>query len=103
VIDTALHRERISDHFYQRDKTKLTYQEQLDRLPDGAFVVLEASDVPYLVLGNRLYPWSFEGYGEPIARSSAVVQVLTPPSTVRALAHGYLPDINPTARALRRG
>src|SRR5205823_5899037 len=35
IIDSALHRERISDRRYQRDMVKLTYPEQLDQLPDG--------------------------------------------------------------------
>jgi hypothetical protein len=94
TIDSALHRERISDHFYQRDKQKITYAEQLIQLPDGTLVLLEANGAPYLVFGDALYRWSFEGYGQPIARTSMTVQVLTPRSTVRALAHGYRPAIH---------
>ena len=102
TIDATLHHERISDHFYQRDKVKRTYVEQLDALPDAAYVLLEASATPYLVLGNALYPWSFAGYGEPRARpAGAQVHVLTPRSTVCSLAHGYSADIHPSA--LRRG
>jgi hypothetical protein len=99
VIDTALHRERISGHHLQRNKVKLTYTEHLDALPDGTFVVLETSDAPYLVRGDALYRWSFEGYGQPIARRAAAVQVLTPRSTVRALAHGYISDVHVAAQA----
>ena len=97
LIDSALHRERVSDHHYQRDKLKLTYPEQLDSLPDGVFVVLKPSDTPYLVRGDRLYPWSFERYGQPLARPNVAVQVLTPRSTVRAIAHGYAPGIHASA------
>ena len=100
TIDTTLHGERISDHYYQRDKVKLTYTERLDQLPDGTVVVLDASAIPYLVLGDTLLPWSFEGYGQPIARPTIPVRVLTPRSTVRALAHGYLPNIHPTAEVV---
>jgi hypothetical protein len=99
TIDTTLHRERISADRYQRDKVKLTYAEELDALPDGAFILLGVSATPYLVRGARLYPWSFEGYGQPIARSAGIVQVLTPPSIVRALADGYVPALHPTAKA----
>jgi hypothetical protein len=98
TIDTALHRERISDHFYQRDKMKVTYTGELDQVPDGTFVVLETNDVPHLVLSEALYRWSFEGYGQPVMRPRTTVQVLTPRSTVRALAHGYQPTIHPSAR-----
>jgi hypothetical protein len=94
VIDRALHRERINGHHLQRDKVKLTYTEHLNALPDGTFVMLEATETAYLVRNNALYPWSFAGYGQPIARRAATVQVLTPRSTVRALAHGYIPDVH---------
>jgi hypothetical protein len=97
TIDRALHRERISDEHYQRDKTKRTYAERLDLLPDGAFITLPAQDAPYLVLGDALLPWGFGGYGAPIARTAAVVQVLTPASTVRAIAGGYRPMIHASA------
>ena len=89
TIDSALHRERISQHFFQRDKRKITYTEQLNDIPDGTLVLLEARDGPHLVLGDALYRWSFEGYGHPSARTAITVQVLTPPSTVRVV---WLPD-----------
>jgi hypothetical protein len=101
IIDTALHRERISDHFYQRNKLKLTYTEQLDQLPDGAFVLLAPHGTPCLVRGVALYPWSFAGYGQPIARPADVsVEVLTPRSIVRAIAHGFAPTLHPAFTAL---
>jgi hypothetical protein len=97
TIDGALHRERLTDHPRPRDKRKRTYAAPLAELPDGVLVVLDASDTPHLVRGGALYPWSFNGYGPPTARDSATVQVLTPPSTVRAIAHGYAPAIHPSA------
>jgi hypothetical protein len=102
MLDTVLHHERISDHFYQRDKVKRTYTEQLEALPDATFVLLETGATPYLVLGNALYPWSFAGYGELRTRpASRQVQVLTPRSTVRALAHGYRAALHPSAIRIR--
>jgi hypothetical protein len=97
IIDTVLHRERISDDHYQRDKIKRSYSARLDELPDRVFVVLPSSDTPYLVRGDALLPWSFAGYGRPIARPVVVAQVLTPRSTVRALAHGYRADLHSSA------
>jgi hypothetical protein len=98
TIDSALHRERISGHHYHREKVKLTYVDRLDTLPDGTFMVLDTSDTPYLVRGDALYPWSFEGYGQPVTRPAGiVVKVLTPRSTVRALAHGYRAEIHSSA------
>lgn len=97
AIDAMLHAERISTHFYQRDKVKQTYTEQLGDLPDGTMVELDASGSSYLVLGNALVPWSFEGYGQPITRPAMTVKVLTPRSTVRAIAQGYAPGIHMSA------
>jgi hypothetical protein len=98
TIDATLHHERISAQRYQRDKSKLTYPDQLARLPDGVFVVLAAQGAPYLVCGDKLFPWSFAGYGQPVARPNTTVQVLTPCSTVRAIAQGYAPGMHPSAR-----
>jgi hypothetical protein len=97
TIDATLHHERITNHRRQRDKTKLTYTEQLDRLPDGVFVTLEMHATPHLVRGDQLVPWSFAGYGQPIARPDALAQVLTPRSIVQAIAHGYRPGVHPSA------
>ena len=96
IIDATLHHERMSDHRHQRDKIKLTYSTPLDTLPDGV-LVFGASAAPYLVRGNQLIPWNFTGYGQPIARTNAIVQVLTPRSVVRAIAHGYAPNVHRSA------
>ncbi|NTU81842.1 MAG: hypothetical protein HGA45_21110 [Chloroflexales bacterium] len=95
-IDRQLHRERLSEAPRLRDRRKRTYQAALDALPDGAFVDL--GNRPHLVLGDRLLPWRLQGYGVPATRPAGlVIAVLTPPSTVRALAHGYAPDLHPSA------
>jgi hypothetical protein len=37
-------------------------------------------------------PWSFAGYGAPaLLEADVIADVLTPPSTVAALARGYRP------------
>lgn len=90
TLDAALHRERIGD---QRGTAKRSYAERLGALPNGVIVVPAHTISPHLVWDDALYPWSFAGYGPPIARADASVQVLTPPSTVRAIAHGYAPAV----------
>jgi hypothetical protein len=104
AIDGALHHERISDHPRRRDQVKRTHAASLADLPNGVFVVLEEQAAPLLVWGDRLYPWSFAGYDAPFARSDAPVQLLTPPSIVRAIAHGFVPAVHLSAdlRALER-
>jgi len=96
LIDSVLHQERVAGGRARAARRKVTYQERLGNLPDGAFVTLADAGPALLVLGGRVYPWSHAGYGDPIALSAdTVVSVLTPRSTVRALAHGYTPVIAP--------
>ncbi len=99
TIDNVLHRERFRP--YQKDwpRKKRTYTAPLDSLPFGTFITLNPAldATPYLVLDDALRPWIFAGYGAPLSHSTTnqVVTVLTPPSTVRTLAHGYRPQIHP--------
>jgi hypothetical protein len=96
LMDAQLHAERLTDARRLRDRRKRVFMEELDALPDGAFVALD--DAPHLVLGDVLLPWRPQGYGAPVARRAGlIVTVLTPPSAVRALAQGYTPDLHPSA------
>jgi hypothetical protein len=46
----------------------------------------------YAVRRDSLSPWSFASYGAPAPlEPDAVVDVLTPPSTIAALKSGYRP------------
>ena len=68
-------------------------------LPDGA-VVVGPDGSGRLVVGDRLLRFSFGGWGAATPRpSGGVAAVLTPPTSVAALAHGYLPALHPSARA----
>jgi hypothetical protein len=50
------------------------------------------------VLADRMLAFSFSGWTRPEARSMTnVVEVLTPPTSVRALANGFTPVLHPTA------
>lgn len=90
VMDRLMHDERLDG------KTQRRHLMPWSQLPAGAFVVLD--DVPALVLGDRSVPWSAAGYGSPIDRPSrGEATVLTPPSTIAVLSHGYRPVIHPTA------
>jgi hypothetical protein len=84
AIDEALHRERVED------RRKRLSRARLGDLPDGAMIARDRRS--YAVRSGALLPWSFAGYGapEPLA-PEAVVDVLTPPSTVAALKTGYKP------------
>lgn len=86
-IDDILQRERIA-----ADKTKIYYEESLEILPDGTFVVLQNN--PYLVKGKQLYLWTPAGYEKPISLPVLEkIQVLTPKSFVNMFAAGYVPHL----------
>jgi hypothetical protein len=84
-MDNVLHRERLAD------RRKRLWRSRLEALPDGAMVVWDGR--PHAVRNGSLAPWNFEGYGAPLTIGPTVeADVLTPPSTVAALAGGYRPE-----------
>ncbi len=66
----------------------------LTQLPDGAMV--EAGDDSCLIVHGSVLRWSPAGYRKA---ESAIehAMLLTPPSTLRALAAGYRPVLHPSA------
>ena len=91
ALDARLHAERaIPRRFEQR-----RHMAPIDTLPDGAILF---DGAPKLVLGDSLRPVRPDGYGPAEARpASGQVTLLTPPTTVRALANGYRPELHPTS------
>jgi hypothetical protein len=84
AMDEALHGERVEDRRKRLSRTRL------GELPDGAMIARAGK--AYAVCSGALLRWSFAGYGEPEPlEPKAVVDVLTPPSTVAALKGGYRP------------
>ena len=96
-IDDRLHAERLAP-----DRSKLTFEAALDGLPDRVFVAVPAwGEQAYLVWGDDLLAWSPGGYRERRRRPKGEeVRVLTPPSTVKAIRAGYVPDLHPSALTL---
>jgi hypothetical protein len=114
AIDRILHAERAG-----RWRGEALAEAPLDRLPDGAMVLLPGAggrhqqpvpdaggrhqqhwedDAPWLVLGAGLWRWTPGGYVDPRRRPAHTqVWVLTPPSIVAAMRAGYRPGIHPSA------
>src|SRR5579884_1133564 len=89
AIDAQLHIERRAGPWRKR-----THTAPLATLPDGAYIALD--NRAWLVLGAELLAWSCGSYLEARPRArEALVTVLTPPSLVRVLARGYLPQLHP--------
>lgn len=84
-MDAILHRERLAP---------CSLLETADKLPDGAMVADGGG--PALVAGGRLLAWSFEGY-RATSTAPGSMRLLTPPSTVRALAAGFQPLLHHSA------
>lgn len=91
AVDDVLQRERIG-----HDGAKVTWRSPSRALPDGSMVALGTT--PHLLWRGALRPWSFQGYGPPVAPPAEVV-VLTPRSIVAAIAQGYVPGVDVSASA----
>jgi hypothetical protein len=90
-MDAALHRERVDPI-----RRQVTHQMPAAQLPDGVMIRV-GSDAGLVVAGQRR-PWSFQGYGVPAGSGlPGMVEVLTPPSIVAAIAAGYRPLVHPSA------
>ncbi len=95
-MDEVLHAERLTKARYIKDRKKRTFTAVLNTLPNGTFVLWQ--ERPYLVWEDALLPWTPAGYEAPHARpKSGEGVVLTPPSIVAALAHGYRPVLHASA------
>lgn len=86
-IDDVLHKERMDDN-----EVKLTYEEKIDAIPNGTFVLID--NKPHLVFGKNIYLWTPFGYEKGMALPNAeTLTVLTPRSVVNTFRAGYLPQM----------
>jgi hypothetical protein len=88
-IDAVLHRERFAS-----GKKLHPLSVRLEKLPDGAMV--QAGAESFLITGGKPLRWSFAGYRKVDAPIGEAM-LITPPSTVRALAAGFQPVLHPSA------
>lgn len=92
AMDAVLHRERLDG----RGKRLHPLTRRPEDMPDGA--MLAAGGEAYLVLGGRILRWTPGGYRTCTAPPPAD-RLLTPPSTLAALAADYRPSLHPSARS----
>ncbi|MEA2882994.1 MAG: hypothetical protein QOH32_2250 [Bradyrhizobium sp.] len=89
-MDERLHRERLD----RRARRLHALAMPVEALPDGAMV--QAGGESWLIVHGQPLQWAFEGYRKPQHRVADAL-LLTPPSTVRALAAGYRPVLHESA------
>ena len=71
----------------------------LGSLPVGAVIADPVTGAAHLLTDHHLQPFGFGGWGAPVERSGDVeVEVLTPPTTLAALEHGFTPRLHATAQ-----
>jgi hypothetical protein len=91
-MDDTLHRERLA----WREKRLHPLPAPIAELPDGAMVA--TGEASWLILGGTALRWSGAGYRAAPQRL-ADARLLTPPSTLGALAAGYRAALHPSAFA----
>lgn len=87
-----LRRGRGSD----RADHRITWTAAARDLPDGTVVLVDAR--PRLLLGGRSWTFTFDGWRDSGSRLTGTVTVLTPPTSVLALANGFTPLLHPSTR-----
>jgi hypothetical protein len=101
VLATELNRRLAAERLHRgrgvtRGGDRKLWRAPLATLPRGTVIVDERH--PRLVLDDRTLAFDFAGWTDPAPRASdGDVDVLTPPTSVAALANGFTPLLHPTA------
>lgn len=99
-LDAALQQERLrTGRGLLRARDRKCWRTTWAQVPDGA-VTCGTDGSSLLVLGPRLLCFDFNGWQEagPRPRRGDAL-LLTPPTSVAALAHGFVPTLHPSAGA----
>jgi hypothetical protein len=79
-----------------RSRDRITWCAAGDRPPDGTVIVDDRT--PLLLVGNAVLPFGFDRWGGRRRRPHGQVEVLTPITSVKALAGGFNPVLHESAR-----
>jgi hypothetical protein len=98
-MNTQLTTERLSrGRGLDRAAHRRLWSANLDGLPTGAVIVWDRQ--AHLVGVTTLQPFGFDGWGIALPRlAGLIVDTITPPLSIAALAHGFSPQLHPTAVA----
>ncbi len=97
-LNRRLARERLRrGRGLERAGDRIVWVARIESLPNGT-VVVGASRAPLLVVEDRLMSFSFGGWANSSARPrQGSVEVITPPTSVAAMRHGFEPVLHPSA------
>lgn len=94
-MDVRLHAER------RRSGGLPLAVDSVDGLPDGTMV--EAGTAVFAVRNKSLIRWSFDGWSADHPGAGAPLRLVTPPTSIAALAAGFRPVWHPSALTLAAG
>jgi hypothetical protein len=97
-INARLNAERLRPgRGLDRNSDRKLWTSALDDLPDGTIVVGETGE-SRLVRGESTWAFTFDGWSDPQPRlTRRTVDVITPPTSVGALQHGFGPVVHASA------
>jgi hypothetical protein len=104
LLASALDRRLVAERHHrgrglERAADRRLWEASIDELP-SATVVLDDDRCARLLLEDRMLAFTFDGWTAPIDRPNrGKVYVLTPPTSVAALANGYVPVLYPSVSA----
>lgn len=96
-LNRMLRAERLHGRAREIDRAdhRIPWSESAAELPDGTVVVIDG--LPHLFHDGDVRPFSFAGWGAARTPPDDPLTVLTPPTSVLALAHGFAPTMHPSA------
>ncbi len=99
-LNARLQRERLHPgRGLSRAKDRMVWTAPFAALPDGT-VVIGTDESCELICGDRILRYGFGGWTETTHKPArGMATVLTPPTSVAALAHGFQPVLHPSANA----
>ena len=78
-----------------RAADRRTWSAPIDSLPAGTVVLASELRRPHLLTVDRLLRFGFDGWHTPVDRPRrGAIEVLTPPTSVAALRHGFQPVLD---------
>lgn len=98
-LNRRLAKERLAKgRGLDRRNDRILWSDNIDDLPTGTVIIPRGSSDPHLVTRDTLQAFRFGNWGPPVKRQQdKQVSILTPPTSVAALANGFTPELRASA------